>query len=89
MINLFTSLRQAQEYLPGGNIIADSPACAATVVLAVTDINDNSPTFYSGTYSGTVNENIELGHIVIATVDAFDLDQVRLLFKFTSFCVSY
>ena len=44
----------------------------------MSDVNDNAPTFFSGTYSGTVNENIELGHIVIATVSAFDLDLVRL-----------
>uniref|UniRef100_A0A1X7VA24 Cadherin domain-containing protein n=1 Tax=Amphimedon queenslandica TaxID=400682 RepID=A0A1X7VA24_AMPQE len=62
-----------QEYLSSG-VMADSPPCYATIVLTVSDINDNSPTFFSGTYSGTVNENIELGHIVIATISAFDLD---------------
>ena len=57
-------------------VVADSPPCNATVVLTVTDINDNAPQFYAGTYTGFVDENVEEGHIVIATVDAFDVDQV-------------
>lgn len=42
----------------------------------MTDINDNAPQFYAGTYTGFVDENVEEGHVVIATVDAFDVDQV-------------
>lgn len=76
MFTCTMSFLQGQEYLSGGSVIADSPACYATIVLTITDVNDNSPTFYSGTYSGTVNENVALGHIVIASINAFDLDEV-------------
>ena len=73
--NLFLSI-QAREYLPGGNILADSPPSTATVVLTLTDINDNSPAFYSGSYSANVDEHVANGHIVIASVSAFDNDVV-------------
>jgi hypothetical protein len=62
-----------QEHLSNGDAV-DSPLCNATIVLTVTDINDNVPTFHSSLYSGTINENVPLGHVAMATIDAFDLD---------------
>ena len=54
----------------------DAPPAVATVVLTVTDVNDNAPQFYSQTYTGYVPEDASLGHIVLASIEAFDIDEV-------------
>lgn len=54
----------------------DAPPASATVVVSVTDINDNPPVFYVDLYTGVVPEDASIGHIVIASVAAFDRDQV-------------
>ena len=55
----------------------DAPPSSATVVAALTDINDNPPVFLLDHYSGVVPEDASIDHIVIASVDAFDRDQVN------------
>ena len=57
--------------------LADAPTASTTLVLTISDINDHSPQFYFGAYTGFVNENVEEGHIVISTVNAFDGDAVN------------
>ena len=59
--------------------LADAPTASTTLVLTISDINDHSPQFYSGAYTGFVNENAEEGHIVISTVNAFDGDTVNFI----------
>ncbi|XP_046571396.1 cadherin-23-like, partial [Haliotis rubra] len=46
----------------------------ATVSLTVTDENDNTPVFGSGSYSGSVSEGDAVGASVVVTVAATDLD---------------
>lgn len=55
----------------------DAPPAPATVVVVVTDVNDNSPTFLIDLYAGVVPEDAAVGHIVLASVAAFDRDQVK------------
>lgn len=69
---------QATEYQAGGVILVDAPPAMAAVVLAVTDINDNAPQFYSQTYTGYVPEDATINHIVLASVEAFDIDEVYI-----------
>ena len=47
------------------------------VVVTVTDVNDNVPTFLSSHYSSSVTEAAQSGHIVLSTITAFDLDEVK------------
>ena len=54
----------------------DAPPASATVVVSITDINDNPPTFLIDHYAGDVPEDAAIGHIVTASVSAFDRDQV-------------
>lgn len=51
----------------------------ATVVVTVTDINDNAPTFFISNHVGTVSELADVGNIAVAGIRAFDLDEVSLL----------
>ncbi|XP_046358556.2 protocadherin Fat 4-like [Haliotis rufescens] len=46
----------------------------ATVSLTVTDENDNTPVFGSGSYSGSVSETDAVGASVVVTVAATDID---------------
>ena len=48
----------------------------ATVVVTVTDVNDNSPTFFIDSYVGSVSELAQIGNIAVAGVRAFDRDVV-------------
>ncbi len=54
----------------------NGPTVTSTIVLIVTDLNDNAPQFYAGTYTGFVDENVDAGHVVISSVNAFDADTV-------------
>ena len=75
---------QAREYAPGGLVPTDAPPSSATVVAALTDVNDNPPVFLLDHYLGVVPEDANIGHIVIASIDAFDRDQVNFAGAFLS-----
>lgn len=49
----------------------------ATIVLTVTDVNDNSPTFVTDHYFGSVSELARVGDVAAAGVRAFDIDEVH------------
>ena len=57
----------------------NAPTSTATVVLTVTDVNDNPPTFSTNSYLGSVSELADIGNIAVAGVRAFDLDAVSLI----------
>ena len=65
------------ELLSDGVTEAQAPTASTTVVLILNDINDNAPQFFTGTYTGFVDENEEQGHIVLPSIVAFDADIVR------------
>ena len=54
-----------------------SEVAIAIVVVMVTDVNDNAPTFLSSHYSSSVTEDTQPGNIVLSTITAFDLDEVK------------
>ena len=58
-----------------GNMVS-APVSTTTVVVTVTDVNDNAPTFFSNSYVGSVSESAHMGAIAVAGVRAFDLDAV-------------
>ena len=80
---------QAREYAPGGVEPTDAPPSTATVVAALTDINDNPPVFLLDHYFGVVPEDASIDHIVIASIDAFDRDQVNLPTYTRDYCYDY
>ena len=56
----------------------NAPTSTATVVVTVTDVNDNPPTFSTNSYLGSVSELADIGNIAVAGVRAFDLDAVSV-----------
>ena len=60
------------------SIVKSAPA-DATVVVTVTDVNDNPPRFIDSHYLGTVAESARIGDIAFAGVAAFDLDEVHTI----------
>ena len=59
-----------------GTVLSSRPS-TATVVISVSDVNDNAPTFSVSNYVGTVSEFASVGNIAVAGIRAFDLDEVR------------
>jgi len=74
---LWISTFQAYIVDPSDASVIKSETAIAFVVVTVTDVNDNSPTFLSSHYSSNVTEAAQTGHIVLSTISAFDLDEVR------------
>ena len=54
---------------------AISEPALTTVIVTVTDANDNTPTFFTNHYQGMVSESSPVGHVVIQGINAFDIDQ--------------
>ena len=48
----------------------------STVILTVTDVNDNPPTFITDHIFGSVSELARIGDLAAAGVRAFDADEV-------------
>lgn len=48
----------------------------ASVLVTLTDINDNTPTFFTNHYTGSVSESARIGDIAVAGIRAFDADSV-------------
>ena len=51
----------------------------STVILTVTDINDNAPAFITDHLFGRVSELARVGDIAAAGASAFDADEVCML----------
>ena len=64
-----------------GNTV-NAQASTATIVITVTDVNDNPPTFFTDNFVGSVSELAQTGNIAVAGVRAFDLDAVSPFFLF-------
>ena len=60
--------------LPKGNTPAHS-----TIVLTVTDVNDNSPAFITDHVFGSISELAKIGDVAAAGVRAFDPDEVIIM----------
>ena len=73
---LWISTFQAYIVDPSDTSVIKSETAIAFVVVTVTDVNDNPPTFLNSRYSSYVTEAAQPGHIVVST-SAFDLDEVR------------
>lgn len=54
---------------------AISEPAFSSVIVTVTDVNDNAPTFFATHYQGTVSESSPDGHVVVQGVRAFDVDE--------------
>lgn len=52
-----------------------SESASTLVVVSVTDINDNSPTFFTDHYYGSVLESSPIGHLAVQGIAAFDFDE--------------
>ena len=75
MSSFMCTFTQAEVVNPMGNSVG-APVSHTTVVLTVTDVNDNSPTFFIDSFVGSVAESAQIGNIAVAGVRAFDLDEV-------------
>lgn len=53
---------------------AISESVSTLVVVTVTDVNDNPPTFFANHYQGTASESSPIGHIAVQGIRAFDID---------------
>ena len=73
---MWISTFQAYIVDPADASVIKSETAIAFVVVTVTDVNDNPPTFLNSHYSSYVTEAAQPGHIVLST-SAFDLDEVR------------
>ena len=58
------------------SVCINGTTAITTVVVTVTDTNDHPPRFFSSHYSASIRENANIGDIVIATIEAYDLDEV-------------
>jgi len=72
---LWISTFQAYIVDPSDASVIRSETAIAFVVVTVTDVNDNPPTFLSSHYSSRVTEAAQIGHVVLSTISAFDLDE--------------
>lgn len=61
---------------PATSLPKGSSPSYATVVLSAADVNDNSPTFVTDHYFGSVSELARVGDVAAAGVRAFDMDEV-------------
>jgi len=50
-----------------------------TVIVTITDVNDNAPTFITDHLFGSVPESARIGDVAAAGARAFDADEVSLI----------